>query len=454
MSTNKLLTYAGLSLGLLALLAGLGSSCNGPRYQRHDTASSERGLVVRSSTGSDAAAGSDSTAAGGAAQLTAVRVVSPQPASAQAAAPLSATLRSTQQALVAFQVGGQVASVTRKLGDKVKAGDVLAQLDTQLFEAQRDQAAGALAQAQAQLELTLAGARPEEVAMAQSAVDSAQAVVDKAQADYDRARKLYDSGVIAKQQLDAAETGLKQAKEGLKAAQRQLEIAKQGAREEEKQLARAAVQTAQAALTQAETQLAYATLKAPFAGAVSMRQLEPGQVIGAGMPVFEVANLDQLEAETALPEGQYTNIAVGQHVQLGFPALPKVSVGGMVDSVAPRADAATRGFSVKVKLDKTPAGVLPGMVALIKLPADEKQAGLTIPRRCIVNGKVFVVESDTVHERAVQVLADQGDEVSVEGLKENEQVVLNGQEYLKDGDQVRVVDALAMDDLTTLTPHE
>lgn len=435
MERRLLPLYITYALVALLILAG----CNGPRYKRQETTA--------------APAGTASTAA--TQQLTAVRVVSPQPAADVAAAtPLSATLRSAQQVMLAFQVSGQVAQVLKNAGDKVQTGDVLAELDKQLFQAQRDQAAGALAQAQAQLDLTLAGARPEEIAMAQSQVDSAQAVVEKAQADCDRAKKLYEQGVVPKQQLETAETGLKQAQEALKAAQRQLEIAKQGAREEEKQLARAAVQTAQAALRQAEAQLAYATLHAPFTGAVSMRQLEPGQVVAAGMPVFEVANLAQLEAEAAIPEGQFAEITVGQQVKVTFPALPGISAGGTVASIAPRADPATRGFSVKVKLLKAPAEVLPGMVALLSFPVAKAESGLSIPRRCVVDGKVFVVQQGVARQQLVKVIGDKGDNVLVTGLSPDADVVVNGQEYLKDGEQVRIVDAMAMDDLTNLSPHE
>lgn len=421
-----------LTLSMLVLVV----ACNGPRYKRVTETEPAPSPVAES-------------------WVTAVRVIHPRPANEMSTGQtLSATIKAQKQALLAFQVSGQVATVLVEQGDRVKADDVLAELDKQLFQAQRDQAASLLAQAQAQLDLTLSGGRPEEIAMAQAQVDSAQAQLDKAKADYERALRLYEQGVIPKQQLDAAETGLKQCEQALKAAQQQLALAKQGAREDEKRIAQAAVQAAQASLAQAETQLEYATLRAPFAGSISMRQLESGQVAAAGLPVFEIADTKVLEAQSEVPEDSLASLAPGAQAKLSFPALPGLTVLAEVTSIAPRANPATRGFAITLLLKEPPAQVLPGMIAVLdfstKLPAE----GMVIPRRCLADGYVYVAESSTARKRAVEVIQDLGEDVVVKGLQSSDQIISSGQEYLEDGASIRIVDALGIDDLTTLANPE
>ena len=411
------------------VLAICAAGCNGPRYQRDTSAKSSEPVP----------------------QPTAVRVVSPKPVSAaDASAPISGIVRSKQQVAVAFQVSGSVAEVPVQLGDPVKRGALLAALDKTLFQAQRDQAAGALAQAKAQLDLANAGSRPEEIAAAQAQVDSAQAVVDKAQADYTRAKQLFEQGVIPKQTLEAAYTGLVQAQKALDAATQLLQIAKQGARAEEKQMAEAVVQTAQAALAQAEAQLSFAELKAPFDGSITMRNIEPGQVISAGLPALELADLETLEVLAQIPETRFSEVKLQQAATVTFPVMPQIKLSANISEIAPKADQATRAFALKLKLKDAPHEVLPGMVALVQFQAAELTKGLSIPRRCLIADSVFVVDGDKAFKREIKILADEGNDVVVSGLATSDQVVLNGQDYIKDGETVRVVEGLGMERLVEL----
>jgi multidrug efflux pump subunit AcrA (membrane-fusion protein) len=417
-------------LALAALVFGFcATGCNGPRYQRDTSTKTSEPIP----------------------QPTAVRVVSPKPVNAaDFSAPLSGIVKSKQQVAVAFQVSGSVESVPVNIGDPVKRGTVIAVLDKTLFQAQRDQAAGALAQAKAQLDLANAGSRPEEILALQAQVDSAQAVVEKAQADYDRAQKLFAEGVIPKQTLDAAYTGLVQAQKALEAATQQLNIAKHGARDEEKRLAEAAVQTAQAALAQADAQLSFADLKAPFNGTITLRNIEPGQVISAGLPVLELADLGALEILTQIPEARFAEIKLQQAATITLPVMPQLSLSAIVSEVAPKADQATRAFTMKLKLKNAPREVLPGMVALVQFQSPGLSAGLCIPRRCLIDDSVYVVSGDKAAKRKVQILADQGNDVVVAGLAASDQVVLNGQDFIKDGETVRVVEGLGMERLVEL----
>ncbi|MBN2081707.1 efflux RND transporter periplasmic adaptor subunit [bacterium] len=411
---------------LLALLLCAATGCNGPRWQKQTDEATNH-------------------------QATPVRVTRPQPAdSVELAAPLSGVVRATGQTQLAFQLNGLVTDVLVAEGQAVSQGQVLARLDSRLFAAQQEQAAGALAQAQAQLDLALSGTRAEQVAQAEAQVKSAEAQYAQAQADYERAQQLYQSGVMAKQALDAAAAGHEQARQALNAAQEQLAMARKGPRDEEIAQARAGVQQASGALNQAATQLDYATLTAPTAGVIVMRKLEPGLIVSSGTPVFELANLDELEVWTEVPESDLPRINTGDPATITFPAAPDVRVAAEIISIAPSAQAATRGFPVKLRLLEEQANVVPGMVAQINLAFAESPGGLVIPQRCLVDHGVYVVEDGRAVWRKLEVLLDIGESVFVDGLEPADQVIVNGQHLVSDGGAVTVVDALAIEELTRL----
>lgn len=361
----------------------------------------------------------------------------------------SGVVKAKGQVEIGFQVGGLVTDVYVDVGDKVRKGQVLARLDTTLYAAQRDQAAGALGQAQAQLSLYEEGTRKQEIAMAESQVRSAEAVKQRVETDYHRAQELYEKGVFARQKLDEAQSAYVQACEALRAAQEQLDIANEGARPQEIDAAKAAVLQARGAYSGANRQLQYAALTAPSAGTIVWREIEPGMTIG-GDPVFEIADMSELEVHAEVPESRLSEVELGKVAIVEFPALPGQQFEATVTNIAPEAQSATRGFPVKLALVGPSEQIVPGLVAVVRLHDGEGLGGIRIERRSIVNGQVFVVEGDVAHARPVEVIADAGEWVVVTGLEEGAQVVINGQQYVNDGEQVNIVSALAIDEITKL----
>jgi HlyD family secretion protein len=367
---------------------------------------------------------------------------------------VSGVVQAQGQVELGFQMGGQVTAVYVDIGDHVRKGQVLARLDAVPYSAQRDQAAGALGQAQAHLSLYEEGTRRQEVAMVESQVRSAEAVQARVEADLHRVQELYAKGVVAKQKLDEAESGYVQACEALRAAQEQLDIANEGPRAQEVTAARAAVLQAKGAYTAANRQLEYATLTAPADGTIVYRNIEPGMTVDKGAPVFELADMGRLEVRAEVPETRLADIKVGEQVQIGLPALPGVTCPAHIENIAPEAQAATRGFPIKLVLESPSVEIVPGMVALIRFGGAVPAGGIRIQRRSIYTDAVFVVKDGVAHECKVQILNDEGEQVVVSGLQAGDQVVINGQQYIKDGEQVNVVGALAIDEITGLDGKE
>jgi len=363
---------------------------------------------------------------------------------------VSGVVRADGQVEVAFQLGGLVTDVLVDQGDHVTAGQVLARLDSVPYQAQRDQASGALMQAQASLELYEEGSRSQEIAMAEAQVRSATAVKTQAEADFKRISQLYTEGVVAKQQMDAAESGFKQATEGLEAAQEQLAMAREGARPQEIRIAKSAVVQAGGALTGAQRQLEYTVLRAPTDGVIVWRNVEVGMSASPGKAVFEIANLTALEVTTEIPESDLTRLSVGDNAVVLFPALGDLSCAATVTSIAPKAQDDTRGFPVRLNLADPDPVIVPGLVALVEYQYQALPDGIRIPSRAILDGTVFIVNGTAAHARDVELLMDKGEYAYVSGVAAGDQVVINGQHYLTDGETVTIVNALAIDEITTL----
>lgn len=416
----------GFAAILPLLLVAFAVACNGPRYQKAEAVAEAPAAF-------------------------AVRVENPRESTeVDFRAPLSGTVSSNGQVQLAFQLNGKVTEVLVEEGDHVRKGQVLARLDDRVYQAQRTQALGATQQASAQLEMLENGSRPEEIAAAQANLDSALAVLDRTSKDLERVQLLFSQGVVSKADIDAVEMSWKQASESVDAASQQLAIARQGPRTEQIDQARAAVTAGSGSVDLASVQLEYTLLRAPMTGTLVARQLEPGQTVLAGSPVLEIANLDVLEIITEIPEGDLLSASIGDQARVTFPARPGIEALATIITVAPKASMQTRAFPVTLAIEQVPQGIVTGMVALVSLSFNENPGGVVVRENAIVDGHVFVVHEGRAVETPVQVLGDRGGLVFVSGVTSTDQVIVNGQHRVADGDAVQVVDALGISEITGL----
>jgi HlyD family secretion protein len=306
-----------------------------------------------------------------------------------------------------FETPGRVTDVPVKVGDRVKIGDVLAQLDTRQLELQVHQAQAALAAAEAQLAQLEAGPRPEEVSAAEADVRAAQAQVSSAVAnldqlksgateaqiaaaetqvaqaelqvkaallEYDRVRAIeakdetienaaYDL-YTAEKSLLAAQAALEDAQGGADAddiraaqanvdgaeaqqdaAQARLDLLLAGTTDDQITDAKAQVKRAQAALEQAELGLERATLYAPFTGVVARVNVSAGEMATVGLPAITLLDPSGLQVAIGVDELDVGRLAVGQSAQVTLDALPDTMLNGTVKSIAPAATVDTGGVT-------------------------------------------------------------------------------------------------------------
>lgn len=283
-----------------------------------------------------------------------------------------------------FQAGGRVLELTAREGDVVSAGALLARLDLAEPEARRAAAEAQLAAAQALLLELERGARPEEVRQGRSALEAAARQLEDAARTLERTRFLHDGGALSREALDRAETAHELARSQHDQARERLDLLELGPREERVAAQRAVVRQAEAAVRQVDALLTGGLIRAPFAGVVTSRHREPGEVVAGGMPVVTLLDRDDRWVRIYLPEDRVGRVALGQAARITADAYPERSYEGRVVFIASQAEFTPRNvqtreeriklvYAVKVAITGDPGHDLkPGLPADVRLePRDE-----------------------------------------------------------------------------------
>jgi HlyD family secretion protein len=290
----------------------------------------------------------------------------------------SGTVEATE-ARLGFQVPGRILEIKPREGDRVRAGEAVAWLDRAELEARRAQARAQVAAARALLEELEAGARHEELAVAQEAARAAQERYRDAQRDFERIQRLFDGGAVAREALDKAQLALEIARSQDEQARQQLRLVEAGPRRERLEAQRAVVEQAEAALRQAEAALEHAVIVAPFDGVVTVRDREPGEVVGAGVPVLTLMDPQDRWVRIYIREDRIGAVRLGQRAAISTDTYPGRHYQGVVAFIASEAEFTPRNvqtpeervklvYAVKVRITGDPGQELkPGMPADVQL---------------------------------------------------------------------------------------
>lgn len=226
-----------------------------------------------------------------------------------------------------YRVSSKVPSRVKELrvqsGDKVKAGDTLAIMDSPEVMAKMQQAEAAEAAAKAIEQKAQNGARRQEIQGAYELWQKAKAGLDVAEKTYTRVARLYDEGVIPAQKRDEAEAQLKAMQATEKAARSQYEMAKEGARLEDKAAAAAQVARAQGAISEVQGYMNETVLVASADGTVTEIFPEVGELVGTGAPIMNIAKDNDIRFVFNIREDFLPELKAGMEKTIYVPALDR-----------------------------------------------------------------------------------------------------------------------------------
>ena len=323
----------------------------------------------------------------------------------------SGTLSPRAQAAVAPKIAGRIERMTVELGDSVRRGEMIAELD----DAEAQQAV-----AQAEAELAVAEANRAE----------AESALSTALREYERVQTLSARGVASESQLDVAE-------------------ANRLAREAELKVAQAEIRRYDAALAAARIRLGYTQVRATWADGdeervVAERFVDAGDTVGASTPLVQVVSVDPLDAVVFVTERDYGRLQLGQAAEVMTDAYPTESFPASVVRVSPVFRQASRQARVELEVPNLEHKLKPGMFARVNIALSALEDAIIVPVAALVtrDGQtgVFVIneQDQTALFRPVEVGIGTPRRVAVTGDGLEGRVVTLGQQLLEHGTQVTI----------------
>jgi RND family efflux transporter MFP subunit len=303
---------------------------------------------------------------------------------------LPGTLQGFVQAPVAARAGGYLRRWTRDIGSQVKKGELLAEIETPELDQQLSQAIAARNQTAASLEL--------------------------ARSTVERWEALRKRDAVSQQELEERRSGYQQARANLAGADANVER-----------------------LRQLES---FKRVLAPFSGVITRRNVDIGDLIDSNKPLFLLSQTDTLRVYVSVPQAYAQLVKPGQPAVVLMPEMRGRSFQGQVARTAGSIDTASRTMQVEIALPNKDGALLPGAFVQVELAAAPSGV-LTIPSNALLfRGQgvlVAKVDSGKVQLQAVRLGRNFGESVEVlDGLRGNENLVLNPSDSLASGDKVQV----------------
>jgi multidrug efflux system membrane fusion protein len=329
--------------------------------------------------------------------------------------------------VLSSQTMGRVLAVHVREGDRVRAGQVLVEIDARNAAAQASKAGAGRVEVERSLEEV-----DRSIASAEQSLVAAEAQARLAKVTYDRFAHLLERRAVSRQEFDEAE-----ARDRVAAAQVESARSSVEAMRARRRAVEARVEQAGADIRAASVVMTYAKVTAPFAGIVTRRSVEVGTMATPGTSLLTIEDERIYRLDASVQETFAGRVNVGDVVPVTLAGLGELRLQGRVGEIAPSADPASRSVTVKIDLPVT-RGLRSGMYGRAEFPRGERRA-LTVPKAALVERgqivSVYVVDGHgEAHLRVVTLGKESGERVEVlSGLAEGDRVVIDGAGRLADG---------------------
>jgi RND family efflux transporter MFP subunit len=333
--------------------------------------------------------------------------------------------------LVSAEADGVVRRILAGMGDRVREGQVLVELDREKLQYNYDLQKAALASTLAKYGATDRDRLPPIEQTPD--VQKAQAELVQARQAYDRTDELHKRQLVPMQTLDDAEAALR-------SKQASYDSALQNARN-----LQAVIDASDASVKLADRQLRDTSIRAPFDGYVQQRFVTLGQFVKGSTltpaPVISVVRIDMLKAIAEIPERMAPWIEIGQPVEVHVDAFPDRTIMGKVSRISPAVNPQTRAFAFEARVPNAEGLLKPGTFARVHIETAKTDQVLTLPYGALqyrygIN-RVFVVAGDRLEGHELKIGDRLGERVEVvSGVKPGDLVATTDVDVLADGMKV------------------
>ncbi|HEX4134046.1 MAG TPA: efflux RND transporter periplasmic adaptor subunit [Bryobacteraceae bacterium] len=351
-----------------------------------------------------------------------VNVIAVEQASAKSQLVLPGNIQAVTEAPVLARASGYVKTRYVDIGDRVKEGQLLADIEAPELDQQVRQAKASVEQAKASLD------------EANANLQQGKTNRDLARVTYERWNALVQKGAVSRQDADTYKSQSEALGQNVQSLEKAVSVAQSNI---------AAVEANQGRLTDMQ---GYLKVRAPFAGVITLRNVDTGALVAEGNTLlFRIAQTDRLRTYVNVPQADSTSIRVGQTAQLKIPDLPLKTFIGTVTRTASALDPATRTLLAEVQVPNADGLLLPGMYSQVNFTTPRMEPPLMIRADALVvradGPKVAVVsDSGVVHFQPVQVGRDYGDQLEIlGGLEKGQKVVISPGDVVRENAKVHPI---------------
>jgi multidrug efflux pump subunit AcrA (membrane-fusion protein) len=351
---------------------------------------------------------------------------------------LPGNLQAVTEAPILARADGYLKKRYVDLGDRVQAGQPLAEIDAPELDQQIRQAEAAVAQTEAAAEQAQAS-----VEQAQAAVEQAKANRDLASLTASRWKTLAAQGVVSQQENDQYQAQLVSQNANVQALERAVNAQKSNVAAQRSNIA-----AAKANLARLEQVQGYRVVKAPFAGVITLRNVDIGALVSTGNTLlFRIAQTGTLRTYVNVPQSDANSVRIGQAATLTLSNFPDRQFSGSVARTANALDPSSRTMLVEVDVPNVTGALLPGMYAEVVLRSKRENPPLVVPASAIITrtdgAQVAVVDSNGIlHLQKIMAGRDYGDRVEIlQGVEEGATILATPGDTAREG--VKIIPVLA-----------
>jgi HlyD family secretion protein len=350
----------------------------------------------------------------------------------------SGRVRVVTRVQLTAQEAGRITQMAVREGQRVKRGELLAQIDDREARTAVAEARAAVAQARGRLEQL----REVGAVVAREQVREAEVNATRAQSDLLRIEALARAGAVSARDLEEARRALDVAT----AARRSAHAQQQGVTPEgaEARVAAGAIRESEASLAAAQVRLDRTRVLAPDDGLVLGREVEAGDIVRVGDVLFELAGDGETEIVIQPDERNLAWIRAGQTGKASADAYPDRLFEAVVSYIAPAVNRERGSIEVRLRVPDPPATLRPDMTVSVDLTVASKKNALTVPSDAVRDAAtaapwVFVVDAGRVVRRGVTIgIAGEGQSEITSGVSEGDLIALSSAQALEPGQRVRV----------------
>ena len=356
------------------------------------------------------------------------------------------TIWPREKADVGAKISAQIRKMALLKNKVVRAGEVIAVLESRDLQAQRAEAVAALNQARAEERSTVTGTIPKTNAEDQKALMDARAKVNNTRATYERRRVLYEKGGISKKDLEASQLELTTAEDELRLQEQTVALRARSLNPNDRALAAAKVAEAQQHLATLDAQLSYATIRSPITGIVTDQYQYEGEFASAGGKLVTIADTSTVIVKAPFSDTVAAQLKTGDAARVVPTDTSAEEMRGQITLLSRSSDPTNRTVEVWVTLGNSAGLLRANGAAQVTVFANSKSDAIIVPASAVTleasnanEGAVMVVAQNVAHETKVTIGIRTADKIEiVEGLQGGETIVIEGNFALPDGTKVEV----------------